>query len=207
MRKHLWLVISLLFGVAYWLGAGMIPAGALRIAVKGGGVAALAVYALRRSTPQMRPIALVLALDALGDVLIEIDLAAGVAAFAIGHMVAIGFYVMNVGQVRIGRYTRLLIIAVTFAAIGRLADHLALPADAGFAARLYLVVLVGMVLAAGFSRFCRDRVLLGAALFAASDLLLLGRMGVLAGSAVPGMLIWPLYYFGQVLIAVGVVGL
>ena len=31
-------------------------------------------------------------------------------------------------------------------------------------------------------------------------------MGPLAGSPLPGLLIWPLYYFGQFLICVGVVG-
>ena len=42
-------------------------------------------------------------------------------------------------------------------------------------------------------------------MFVASDLLIFARMGPLAGSAVPGLLIWPLYYFGQFLICTGVI--
>ena len=43
-------------------------------------------------------------------------------------------------------------------------------------------------------------------LFVASDLLIFAQMGVLAQSPLPGLLIWPLYYFGQFLICIGVVG-
>jgi uncharacterized membrane protein YhhN len=63
-----------------------------------------------------------------------------------------------------------------------------------------------MAAAAWTSSFPRYRVGLGAVLFVASDLLIFARMGPLAASALPGLLVWPLYYFGQVLIATGVVG-
>jgi uncharacterized membrane protein YhhN len=43
-------------------------------------------------------------------------------------------------------------------------------------------------------------------MFAVSDLLIFSRMGPLADSAIPGLLIWPLYYLGQFLICTGVVG-
>ena len=43
-------------------------------------------------------------------------------------------------------------------------------------------------------------------LFAVSDLLIFARMGPLADSPLPDLLIWPLYYFGQFLICTGVVG-
>ena len=64
----------------------------------------------------------------------------------------------------------------------------------------------GMAASTWLSSFPRYRVGLGAVLFVASDLLILARLGVLADSAVPGLLIWPLYYFGQFLICIGVVG-
>ncbi len=43
-------------------------------------------------------------------------------------------------------------------------------------------------------------------MFVASDLLIFARLGPLATSPLPGLLIWPLYYFGQFLICIGVVG-
>ena len=46
----------------------------------------------------------------------------------------------------------------------------------------------------------------GALLFVASDLLIFARMGPLATSPLPHLLIWPLYYFGQFLICTGVIG-
>jgi hypothetical protein len=52
--------------------------------------------------------------------------------------------------------------------------------------------------------FPRYRVGSGAALFLVSDLLLFAEMGPLAGSVVPEILAWPIYYLGQLLIAVGV---
>ena len=42
-------------------------------------------------------------------------------------------------------------------------------------------------------------------LFAASDLLIFARLGPLAGSIVPTLLVWPLYVAGQAMIAYGVV--
>ena len=42
-------------------------------------------------------------------------------------------------------------------------------------------------------------------LFVASDLLIFARLGPLAGSPLPGLLIWPTYFAGQALIAWGVV--
>ena len=63
-----------------------------------------------------------------------------------------------------------------------------------------------MTAAAWASSFPRYRVGLGAVMFAVSDLLIFAQMGVLAHSPLPGLLIWPLYYFGQFLICTGVVG-
>ena len=63
-----------------------------------------------------------------------------------------------------------------------------------------------MAASAWLSSFPRYRVGLGAVLFVASDLLIFARLGVQAESAVPDLLIWPLYYFGQFLICLGVVG-
>ena len=63
-----------------------------------------------------------------------------------------------------------------------------------------------MAASAWLSSFSRYRVGLGAVMFLASDGLIFARIGPLANSALPGLLIWPLYYFGQFLICIGVVG-
>jgi hypothetical protein len=41
-------------------------------------------------------------------------------------------------------------------------------------------------------------------LFLLSDLLLFAEMGPLQGNLVPQIMVWPLYYLGQLLIATGV---
>ena len=70
----------------------------------------------------------------------------------------------------------------------------------------YALTLGAMAGAAWASAFPRYRVGVGAVLFVASDLLIFARMGPLAHSALPMLLIWPLYYLGQLLICIGVIG-
>ena len=76
----------------------------------------------------------------------------------------------------------------------------------GLPGALYASGLGVMTAAAWTSSFPRYRVGLGAVMFAVSDLLIFADLGPLADSALPGLLIWPLYYFGQFLICTGVVG-
>ena len=82
-----------------------------------------------------------------------------------------------------------------------------LPADraAALPVALYALVLGGMAGMAWTSAFPRYRVGVGALLFVASDLLIFAQMGPLADGPLPGLTIWPLYYFGQFLICTGVV--
>jgi uncharacterized membrane protein YhhN len=69
---------------------------------------------------------------------------------------------------------------------------------------LYALALGAMAAGAWASVFPRYRVGAGAALFLLSDLLLFAEMGPLQGSIVPQILVWPVYYLGQLLIATGV---
>jgi len=82
-----------------------------------------------------------------------------------------------------------------------------LPADRGAAPgiALYAAGLGAMAASAWVSRFPRYRVGLGAVMFVASDLLIFSKMGPLAGARIPSILIWPLYFAGQALIAWGAV--
>jgi uncharacterized membrane protein YhhN len=70
----------------------------------------------------------------------------------------------------------------------------------------YALGLGAMAAAAWTSSFPRYRVGIGAVLFVASDLLIFARLGPMADSPIPDLLIWPLYYFGQFLICTGVIG-
>jgi uncharacterized membrane protein YhhN len=70
---------------------------------------------------------------------------------------------------------------------------------------VYAVFLGAMAASAWYSRFPRYRVGTGAVLFVVSDWLIFSRMGPVDLGPLPDLLIWPLYYVGQVMIATGVV--
>jgi uncharacterized membrane protein YhhN len=203
--RSAWLIASLLAGLSFWLVKDAALALQLKMTWKGAGVALLAAYALTRGAGHdARQIALVMVLGALGDVLIEWRLEAGALAFLAGHLVAIQLYwrhrraALSPSQKLAALAMLVLIPAISFL----------LPADRSAApgVTFYALGLGAMCAAAWTSSFSRYRVGLGAVLFAVSDLLIFARLGPMAGSALPGLLIWPLYYFGQVLICVGVIG-
>lgn len=205
VEQRPWLLASLITGISFWLVKDGALGGLFKMAWKGAGVGFLAVYALvRHDSRDARQIALVMALGALGDVLIEWRLEAGALAFLIGHLVAIHLYLRHrreslTGSQKLAALTMLLgIPLIAFLLPG---DRSAAPGVA-----LYALGLAAMTAAAWTSSFPRYRVGIGAVLFAASDLLIFARLGPLAHSAIPDLLIWPLYYFGQLLICTGVLG-
>lgn len=216
VEKRPWLLVSLTFGISYWLFDHTRVPGLYEIAWKGTGVGFLAVYAwAHHPTRDAHRIALVMALGALGDMVLEIDFTLGAIAFMLGHLAAIALYVKH----RRATATR------SQMALG-LATLLGVPLIAFLLSRspqvaLYALSLGGMAAAAWLSDFSRYRVGLGAMLFVASDLLIFAKIGQLwlspmanAGAlasalvavAKSGGLVWPLYYFGQFLICVGVIG-
>ena len=197
--KYRWLMLSLVFGIGYWLLGWLVPPGPWHMALKGGGVAALALYALERTTVATRPIAAVMIFGALGDILIETDLSLGALAFLCGHAYACWFYAINRRRLMTVDWLVAAAALVTIPAV----TSLVIPGQTGVLG--YSCGLAAMVAFAWCSRFRRDLVGLGAVLFAISDMLLFSRMGVLAGSRIPDYLVWPLYYAGQLLIVVGVV--
>ncbi|MGN6277351.1 MAG: lysoplasmalogenase family protein [Sphingomonas sp.] len=199
MRAILWAAI--IAGTSYCLPAWFGWHGPAVTAWKGAGVGLLALWAATqaRSTGGWL-IAAVMALGATGDVLLDaIGLKAGAAAFLVGHLVAIALYLRN-RRVALTPSQRLLglIVAPLTVVIA-----LAMTADIGVA--IYAAALGTMAASAWTSSFPRYRVGLGAMLFVASDLLIFSRSGPLAESFVPNLLVWPLYFAGQGLIATGVV--
>lgn len=205
IEKRPWLLASLIAGISFWfVKDGHLP-GVYQMAWKGAGVALLAVYALvRHHGADSRQIGTVMALGALGDVLIELSLELGAVAFLIGHLVAIHLYWRHRrAQTSASQKLAALAMLVLIPLIAWL-----LPADRAAAPGIlfYSLGLAAMTAMAWTSSFPRYQVGIGAVLFAVSDLLIFARLGPLATSALPGLLIWPLYYFGQFLICTGVIG-
>jgi uncharacterized membrane protein YhhN len=189
------LVAGVSFYSAHLLG---IP-GPVWVAWKGTGVALLAIWcAMQARSRDGWLLTAVMAFGGLGDVLLEWRLEAGAAAFMVGHGAALWLYAANQRALPSSSQRALhwcLIIGT--------------PLCAWFLARDSVVIvystLLGLMAAyAWISRFPRYRTGIGAVLFVASDLLIFAKLGPLSASPVPGLLIWPLYFGGQVLIALGV---
>lgn len=199
MRNRLVLILALIAGASYYLTHWFPVEGPGGIVWKGLGVGLLAVWAAMhaRNTDGWL-IAAVMAFGALGDVLLEaVNLTVGAVAFLAGHIVAVLLYLRN----RQGPVLPAVAVALIVAGFSWFlpADRAAAPGIA-----LYALGLGAMAGAASISRFPRG-VVFGALLFVVSDLLIFARLGPMAGSVLPGLLIWPTYFAGQALIAWGVV--
>jgi uncharacterized membrane protein YhhN len=185
---------ALIAGASYTIAAWAGWSGPALVAWKGAGVALLAGWAWRAAdTRGGRQLALVLACGAAGDELLEAaGLVVGAIAFLIGHLVAIDLYRRHAES---GAWRLIAGCTISVAAISAV---LARDAGVGF----YALALGAMAGAATASRLpCR--LAIGAWLFVASDLLIFAELGPLQESAVPRLLIWPLYFAGQALIAHG----
>ncbi|WP_298466553.1 lysoplasmalogenase family protein [uncultured Erythrobacter sp.] len=195
-----WLLASVVAATAYYF-LWNNPIGELwLILLKGTAVGLLAVYALRRTTGLDGAIlVIVLALSAAADMAIELDFTAGGGLFLASHLVAIGLYFRNRRE-NTTPSQKLLALALL---IGTPAVAYLLTNRVDIA--LYSVGLGAMAAAAWMSRFPRYRVGLGAVLFVISDWLIFSRMGPLAIAPLPDLLVWPLYYAGQLMIATGIV--
>jgi len=201
IQQRPWLLASLIAGISYWFVAGSAIPGLYLILWKGAGVALLAVYAWRHHpVADAHRIALVMALGALGDMVLEVDFTGGALAFFAGHMAAIALYLRHRRPV-LNAPDKLAAIALVIG-IPALSFGLTGKPEVAF----YALALGGMAAAARASDFPRTCVGLGAVMFALSDLLIFARMGPMAESPIPNLLVWPLYYFGQFLITVGVIG-
>ncbi len=172
---------------------------------KGLGVGLLALWAaLNARSVDGWLIALVMALGASGDVLLDaISLQAGGVVFALGHAVAIWLYLkkrrakLSPSQALLAGLTVPLSVFAAWKLLGGGVQ--------GLQAALYTFFVAAMAAAAWISRFPRYRTGIGAMLFLASDLLIFSRFGALKGSQLPDIMVWPLYFAGQALITWGVV--
>lgn len=199
-----YLLLSLLAGISYFFVADSAIGGAWLMVWKGAAVAFLAVYAAKRGKGlDGALIASVMGLGAIGDVVIELDLIAGGAAFALAHLVAILLYLRNLRGNRAGSQNA---AALALALFAPLLAWLITRSDPDWpVATGYAAILGLMAATAWLSRFPRYRVGFGAVLFIVSDLVILGQESGGLSPAIAGWLIWPLYYAAQFLIATGVV--
>lgn len=194
---------ALIVGLSYCFSDAVAGHSVWDLVWKGASVGLLATWAAAKArSTDGRLFAAAFATYAIADVVIDAaGLIGGAAVFVVGHVLMILLYLRHrspltsVDRTMVG----LLLVAVPLASF-------LLPADRDDAARaaLYAGVLGAMAAAALASDFPRDRVLLGALLFVASDLLIFARMGPLSGSAVAEFAVWPLYFIGQALVASGV---
>ena len=195
-----WLLAGVIAAVAYYFLQGTIKVEPIEIAIKGLGVGFLAIYALRRA-PGTDGMILTgaLALSALADMALELWFEAGGALFAASHLAAIALYMRNRRESP-SPSQRLLGLALLIAVP---AFSYVLSGDPLIG--VYATTLGAMAAAAWTSRFPRYRVGVGALLFVVSDWLIFSRMGTFDLGDLPDLLVWPLYFAGQLMIATGVV--
>ena len=204
-HKRPWLLASLLAGLSFpatWL---LLPMEGSLFAIiwKMAAVGFLVPFALRRHHEgEFIWLAVILAFYTLGDGLIEFGMVPGALAFATGHLVAIWLYFRHR---RVAPTPSQKMLAVTIF-LGTPFIAYFLPADRAEGAQvaIYSVILAAMAAMAWSSNFPRYRVGNGAVLFVVSDLLIFARLGPLADSELTSIAIWYLYYFGVLMIAVGV---
>ena len=204
MAKAIWWA-AIIAGVSYLAPVVGGWSGPAVIAWKGAGVGLLALWAVANARSlDGWLIAAVMALGALGDILLDArGLEIGAMAFAAGHLVAIWLYARNRRAVLSAsqRGLALLLVPLSLAIVWALLRH-----DAGWwHAAIYAALVAAMAAMAWSSAFPRYRTGLGAVAFLVSDLLIFARLGGAVPPGIAGVLIWALYFGGQAMIAWGVV--
>jgi uncharacterized membrane protein YhhN len=198
------LIASILAGVSYVAAWGLDLPKPAELTWKGLGVSLLAVYAaLKARDLDGWLLVAVMAFGALGDVLLgAAGLTVGAIAFLAGHVVAIGLYLRNRRAALSRGQLALAVVLVPATVI----IAFLLPSDRAGApgVAFYSLGLSLMAATAWTSRFHRFQVGIGAVMFVVSDLLIFGRAGPLPDNFLTGLGVWGLYYFGQLLICVGV---
>ena len=200
------LIASILAGVSYVAAWNLGLPQAVELTWKGSGVALLAVYAaLNARNLDGWLLVAVMAFGALGDVLLgAAGLTVGALGFLAGHLVAITLYLRNRRPTPSRSQLALAVVLVPAVVI----VAFLLPTDRAGApgVAVYSLGLALMAATAWLGRFPRYRVGIGALMFVVSDLLIFGRGGPWPDNFAIGLAVWGLYYFGQLLICLGVVG-
>lgn len=174
------------------------------VLLKGAGVGLLALYAfIRHRGTDAKILAAMFVFAALGDMAIEFDRYTGAALFFVYHVIAMALYLRH-PRSHPSPSQKALAVALLLLTP---ALFWLMPAERSEAwpTALYGLALGGMAACAWMSDFSRYRVGIGAVLFLVSDVLIVAGGGPLMGEPLHPLLIWPLYYLGQLLICLGVV--
>lgn len=192
---------ALIAGASYYANYWLALQGTPAVVWKGAGVALLALWARGKAgNSEGRMIGAVLALGALGDVLLELQgMAAGAIAFLAGHFLASYLYLRNRRIPAANWIAPAVAMAVALLAWWVFKAN----AQAGLLA-FYIFGLSLMTGAAMLSRL-GTLVAAGALLFFVSDWLIFLREGRMIAPQVSHLLVWPTYFAGQALIAWGAV--
>lgn len=206
IEQRPWLLASIAAATAfYFLSDNPVFEGTWGLAAKGASVGLLALYALLRVPHGKRGVdgallVVMLVLAAAGDVAIELyPLEIAGAFFAAAHVVAVGLYLRNLHK-RPSPTQKLIgasLLVATPLVSWLLSGEVQIAIYAGF--------LGAMASAAWMSHYPRYRVGTGAVLFVVSDWLIFSRVGPHDLAPLPDLLIWPLYFGGQLMIATGIV--
>jgi len=203
-RHNLLVFLALLAAASFWVMANPALGAVQWIVWKGAGVALLALWAgLNARNTDGWLITAVMVFGAVGDMLLERSQTGGALAFLAGHVTAVLLYLRHRRPHPSASQVGLAI--VLFVATPVIAWLLPANRAMAFGVAVYAAGVGAMAASAWASRFPRYRVGIGAVMFLVSDLLIFSRWGPLARSPIPTLLIWPLYFGGQLLIATGVV--
>lgn len=201
-----WLLTAVIAATAFYFlrdnqtGGGFVLGEFYLILLKGAGVGFLALYAALRASGRDHVIlAIALALSAAGDMALELWFEVGGALFAASHLVACALYIRN--RRAKTSFSQLLLAIALLVGVPVVSYMLSEQVEIG----VYSLTLGLMAACAWISRFPRYRVGMGAVLFVISDWLIFSRMGSFDLGDLPDLLIWPLYFAGQLMIATGVV--
>lgn len=205
LEKRPWLLASLAAAILYYvLRDGTTPEAYLLV-VKGGALALLGTYALlRHQGPDSFTLGAMLLLAAAGAVTVDLFFSTGVFILVLGLGVGISLFARHL-RARPSASQKAAAVAMlllTPATAWLLTDGLPLQSTAAG----YALVLGGLAGSGWMSAFPRYRVGVGTVALVAAALLDFARLDALAGHPAPGLLVWPLYYFGHFLICTGVIG-
>lgn len=198
------LVMALVAGVSYVASWGLGLPAAAEIAWKGAGVSLLTLYAgLSARNLDGWLITLVLALGALGDVLLDaVGPLAGGLTFLMGDVVATGLYLRN-RRHTITTGQSLLALGLTPALIA-LSYLLTSDPWTGSYRSVYSLAVALMAGTAWLSRFPLRRTGIGALMLVGANILLYVRFGPAPNAPGINLAIWTLYFGGQTLVCLGV---
>lgn len=206
IEQRPWLLASIAAAIAfYFLRDNPVGEGTWGLLAKGASVGLLAVYVQARVPRGKRGtdgllLMGALSLAAAGDVAIELDFLIGGAFFTAAHCIAVALYLRN-RHARPSPVQKMIGLALL---IGTpLVSYILSGQQLQIA--LYAVFLGAMAAAAWMSHYPRYRVGTGAVLFVVSDWLIFSQLGAFDFAPLPDLLIWPLYFAGQVMIATGIV--